>query len=65
MALRVIWSPRADKDFDRINDYLIETWSEKVLMKFVKDTFAKIEHIARFPKYILKPKNYQKFVNAR
>lgn len=58
MALRVIWSPRADKDFDRINDYLIETWSEKVLMKFVKDTFSKIEHIARFPKIYPETKNY-------
>jgi plasmid stabilization system protein ParE len=30
-------------------DDLLDRWSEKVAMKFVQDTFAKIEHIANFP----------------
>lgn len=49
MALSVIWSPKAEETFDEITDDLLESWSEKVVRRFVQETFETIDRIAIFP----------------
>jgi plasmid stabilization system protein ParE len=49
MALRVQWTKRADKKFDKIIDYLLVEWNEKVAKSFVKNVYDLIEILAEYP----------------
>lgn len=49
MALSITWSPKAEETFDEITDDLLESWSEKVVRRFVQETFEAIDRIAIFP----------------
>jgi len=49
MALELFWSPRADKKFDTITDYLREEWGEKVTAAFVKKIYEFLELLVEFP----------------
>lgn len=40
MAKEIVWSPRADKAFDRIIEYLQKDWTEKEITRFVKKTYT-------------------------
>lgn len=40
MAKEIVWSPRADKTFDSIIDYLRKEWTEKEIIRFVKKTYT-------------------------
>ncbi len=35
MAFQIVWSKRASEKFDRIIDYLVKEWGEKVTASFV------------------------------
>ncbi|MEM6767424.1 MAG: type II toxin-antitoxin system RelE/ParE family toxin [Bacteroidota bacterium] len=49
MAISIIWSPKAEETFDGITDDLLESWSEKVVRRFVQETFETIDRVAIFP----------------
>ena len=49
MALKVVWTKRADKKFDSIIDYLLTEWGELVTTNFVRKTHHLIELISEFP----------------
>ena len=49
MALKVVWTKRADKKFDSIIDYLLNKWGELVTTNFVRKTHHLIELISEFP----------------
>lgn len=49
MALIIKWSKKADKDFEKIIDYLENEWNEKVTSDFVKKVFYTAELISLFP----------------
>ncbi len=55
MIYAIIWSDRAEKNYDDILEYLVESWGRKVLIRFIKQvnsTFDLIEHSPRaYPKY--------------
>jgi len=47
MAKEIIWSPRADKNFDRIIEYLKKDWTEKEVIKFVQKTYQILEKLKK------------------
>ena len=49
MALIIKWYKKADKDFEKIIDYLENEWNEKVTSDFVKKVFYTAELISLFP----------------
>ena len=49
MALKIQWSKRADKKFDRIIEYLMVSWNVRVTKSFVKKVFDLIDTLAEFP----------------
>jgi len=49
MALKVQWTKRADKKFDKIIAYLLSEWNEKVTKSFVENVYDLIEILAEYP----------------
>ena len=49
MALEIHWSKRADKKFDKILEYLLVEWSERITRSFVKKVYDLINTLAEFP----------------
>ncbi len=49
MALKIKWSKRAEKSFDKIVDYLEDEWSEANAKKFVRKTNKLLGQIAENP----------------
>lgn len=54
MALEIVWTPEADKEFERIIDYLLNKWSEKDVSQFVTTTDKIIDYISIYPKMFRK-----------
>ena len=50
MALEIHWSKQADKKFNKILEYLLVEWNERVTKSFVKKVFDLIETLSEFPK---------------
>lgn len=50
MALKVFWTKRAEKSFQKVIEYLQENWSEKEIRNFVKKTFTIINYISERPR---------------
>ena len=49
MALEVQWSKRADRKFDKIIEYLLIEWNERVTRAFVNKVYDLIETLSEFP----------------
>jgi len=49
MALKILWSKRAEKKFNKIIEYLLEEWNEQITDAFVKKVFELIDTITEFP----------------
>lgn len=49
MALEIQWSKQADKKFNKILEYLLVEWNERVTISFVKKVFDLIETLSEFP----------------
>ena len=49
MALEIHWTKRADKKFDKILEYLLDEWSDKVTRSFVVKVYGLIDTLAEFP----------------
>ena len=49
MALEIHWSKQADKKFNKILEYLLVEWNERVTKSFVKKVFDLIETLSEFP----------------
>ncbi len=54
MALEIIWSPRAIKNFDSVITYLKKDWTEREIKNFVAQTFKTLNLISESP-YLYKP----------
>jgi plasmid stabilization system protein ParE len=50
MALKIQWTERAEKTFDKVIVYLSKDWSEKEVKNFVRKTNNVIEHISEKPR---------------
>ncbi len=49
MALEILWSKRAERNFDNILEFLLDQWGEKVVSAFVKKVYDFLEILAGFP----------------
>ncbi len=49
MALEIHWSKRADKKFDKILEYLLLKWGEKVTRSFVKKVYDLLDILCELP----------------
>jgi len=49
MALKIIWSKRADQKFDKIIAYLNEDFGEGVTKTFVKKVYDFLDILSEFP----------------
>lgn len=49
MALKIVWSKRADKKFNKITDYLQNEWGENVTSSFVKKVYDFLDILSEFP----------------
>jgi plasmid stabilization system protein ParE len=49
MALKIKWSKRADKKFDKIIEHLTTEWGERVTMNFVKKVFDFLDILSEYP----------------
>ena len=49
MALKIFWTKRAEKTFDRVVAYLAKEWTEKEVQNFVRKTKIITEHISEKP----------------
>lgn len=49
MALKIIWSKRAEKKFDKIIEYLNQEWGERVTTAFVKKVYDFLDILSEFP----------------
>ena len=54
MALKIIWSSRAEKGYDRIVSYLIDNWSEKEVRMFIQETSKFLELLSENPNILQK-----------
>lgn len=50
MALRIHWTKRAEKTFDKVVVYLSKEWSEKEVQNFVRKTHNIIGHLSEKPR---------------
>ncbi|NTV67598.1 MAG: type II toxin-antitoxin system RelE/ParE family toxin [Chlorobaculum sp.] len=49
MALKILWSKRADKKFDKILEYLPEEWGERITGNFVNKVYGFLEILSEYP----------------
>lgn len=49
MALDIKWSKRADKKFDKILEYLLTKWGERVTRNFVKKVYDFLDILSEYP----------------
>jgi plasmid stabilization system protein ParE len=49
MAKKIIWTKRANKRFNKITDYLLKEWGEKVTENFVIRSYDVIELLSEYP----------------
>jgi len=54
MALRIIWSIRAEQGYERIVRYLEENWTEKEVSAFVQETMHFLSLLSENPKMLQK-----------
>ncbi len=54
--MEVIWSPKAQKSYIRIADFILENWSKKEVKKFSDITSATILKIANNPQLFIASK---------
>ena len=54
MALKIIWSSRAEKGYDLIVSYLIDNWTEKEVRMFIQETSKFLELLSENPNILQK-----------
>ncbi len=54
MALKVYWTPRAKKGYDKIIEYLSKRWTEREVTNFVQETFNFLEQLSIYPELLVK-----------
>ena len=49
MALEIHWTRQADRKFDKIIEYLLDEWNQRVAESFVKKVYDTLDTLAEFP----------------
>lgn len=61
MALKIVWTPRAEKGFEKILAYIEENWTQREVQSFVRESFRFFELLTEHPE-ILEKSDKQKNV---
>lgn len=54
MALEIVWTPRAEKGFEKIIAYIGENWTEREAQNFVRESFRFFELLTEHPEILEK-----------
>lgn len=49
MALEIHWTTQADRKFDKIIEFLLKEWNQRVTESFVKKVYDTLDILAEFP----------------
>ena len=49
MSLEVVWTKRASKDFENINDYILGDFGKSISEKFINRVYSAILYLEGFP----------------
>ncbi|MGF1559393.1 MAG: type II toxin-antitoxin system RelE/ParE family toxin [Flavobacteriaceae bacterium] len=50
MALKIVWTPQAEKGLDHVLEYLQKEWSAKEIVALEKRIIDLMERISKYPK---------------
>lgn len=50
MALKILWTPQAEKGLDKVIGYLEEEWTSKEVLALEEKLQALLERIGKYPK---------------
>lgn len=50
MALKIVWTPQADKGLDKVIGYLDEEWTVNEILKLEDNLNELLERISKYPK---------------
>jgi len=62
MALKILWTPQAEKGLDKVLTYLEEEWTSREILTLEKNLQTLLERIGKYPKIC--PAT-SKYVNVR
>lgn len=54
MALKILWTPQAEKGYDNIINYLAEKWTDREIKSFIQETKQFLDLLSRNP-HLLQP----------
>lgn len=49
MALKILWTPQAEKGYDNIINYLAEKWTDREIKSFIQETKQFLDLLSRNP----------------
>jgi plasmid stabilization system protein ParE len=49
MALEIVWTTRAEKEFEKIIAYIEENWTQREVQNFVRESFRFFELLTEHP----------------
>jgi plasmid stabilization system protein ParE len=59
MALKIIWTPKADEGLEKVLEYLEEEWTSHEILNLEKKLKNLLEHIIKYPESC-PPTNFRK-----
>ncbi len=59
MALKIIWTPQAEKGLQNVLDYLEEEWTEKEILNLEQRLKDFLERISKYPEICLPTEKYK------
>jgi len=52
MALKILWTPQAEKGYDDIINYLAEKWTDREIQNFLDETMQFLDLLSRNPQLL-------------
>lgn len=59
MALKILWTPQAEKGYDEIINHLVEKWTDREVRSFLKVTRQFLDLLSKNP-HLLQPSSTRK-----
>lgn len=54
MALKIVWTPRAEKGFEKILAYIQENWTQREVQNFIRESFRFFALLTEHPEILEK-----------
>jgi len=59
MAFEIIWTRQAEKDYDKIINYIAENWGDKEIRDFIGETERFFEILSHHPEILQRSANHE------